>query len=226
MLQDEILILGSMVEQAVQEAVVALKHCNFEAAQHIYANDHLINAKRYEIENRCLVLIATQQPMAGDLRTLAAILEISTELERIGDYAKGISRIVLLMERKPVIKLPPDIPLIAKLGLDMLHRSLGTFIDGDATTARSIPSEDNLVDALYNQIQRYLLGIMLADSSFIENANYLLWVAHNLERLADRVTNICERVVFMVTGEVLELDHYYSEQTYVFNQLNQSAYTA
>ena len=224
MLQDEILVLGSMVEQAVKEAVDALKQCNYDAAQRIYANDHLINAKRYEIERHCLVLIATQQPMAGDLRTLAAVLEISTELERVGDYAKGICRIVLILGGKPLIKIPSDIPHIAKLGLDMLHRALGAFSIRDAVTARSIPSEDSLVDSLYNQVHRHLLGIVLVNSSLVEHANYLLWAAYNLERLADRVTNICERIVFMVTGDVLELDHYYSEQTYVFNQLNQSSY--
>jgi phosphate transport system protein len=223
MLQDEILVLGSMVEQAVKGAVDALKRRDFEAAQRIYAGDRLINEKRYEIEKNCLVLIATQQPMARDLRTLAAILEINTELERIGDYAKGICRIILLMGIEPLIKLPADIPRIAELGLDMLHRALGAFITGDATTAQSIPSEDSLVDALYNQVHRYLLGIMLVDYSFVEHANYLLWAAHNLERLADRVTNICERIVFMVTGDVFELDQSDDELTYAYIQRYQSS---
>lgn len=135
-LQDELLVLGSMVEQAVQEAVEALKHRDLEAARRIYAGDRRINEKRYEIEQNCLALIATQQPMAGDLRLLAAILEIITELERIGDYAKGICRINLLIGDEPLVKPLIDIPVMADLGLDMLHRSLTAFIARDVQTAR------------------------------------------------------------------------------------------
>ncbi len=205
-LQNELLVQGSVVGQAVQEAVDALKRRDQRAARRIYAGDRYINEKRYEIENNCLALIATQQPMARDLRLLAAILEINTELERIGDYAKGICRINLKLGSEPLVKPLIDIPRMAELGLGMLHRALGAFVDRDAQTARSIPLEDDEVDRLYNQVYRDLLDIMIADPGTIDRANYLLWAAHNLERLADRVTNICERTVFVATGEMVELD--------------------
>jgi len=205
-LKDELLILGSIVEQAVREAVEALKRRDLEAARRIYADDQKINEKRYEIEQDCLVLIATQQPMARDLRMLAAILEVNTELERIGDYAKGICKINLMLGTEPLVKPLIDIPKMADLGLDMLHRALGAFIIGDADTARAIPDEDDQVDLLYNRVYNDLLKMMLANPEIISRANYLIWAAHNLERLADRVTNICERTVFLVTGEIIELD--------------------
>ncbi len=151
-LQDDILMLGSMVEQAVRDAVEALKRRDLEAARRIYASDRLVNAKRYQIEQNCLILIATQQPMASDLRMLAAILEINTELERIGDYAKGICRINLLLGTEPLVKPLVDIPRMAELGLSMLHRALSAFVARDAETARAIPLEDDQVDALYNQV--------------------------------------------------------------------------
>ncbi|MEN6299605.1 MAG: phosphate signaling complex protein PhoU [Anaerolineaceae bacterium] len=205
-LKDELLILGSIVEQAVREAVEALKRRDLEAARRIYADDQKINEKRYEIEQDCLVLIATQQPMARDLRMLAAILEVNTELERIGDYAKGICKINLMLGTESLVKPLIDIPKMADLGLDMLHRALGAFIIGDADTARAIPDEDDQVDLLYNRVYNDLLKMMLANPEIISRANYLIWAAHNLERLADRVTNICERTVFLVTGEIIELD--------------------
>jgi phosphate transport system protein len=205
-LQDEILILGDMVEQAVGESVVALNCRDQEAARRIYAADQLINEKRYAIEQGCLGLMATQQPMARDLRLLAAVLEIITELERIGDYAKGICRITLLLGNEPLVKPLVDIPKMADIGLDMLHRSLSAFIARDAESARAIPLEDDQVDALYNQVYRELIDIMIENPRVVDRANLLMWAAHNLERLADRVTNICERIVFVVTGDIIEMD--------------------
>lgn len=213
-LQDDILMLGSMVEQAVRDAVEALKQRDLEAARRIYASDRLVNAKRYQIEQNCLILIATQQPMASDLRMLAAILEINTELERIGDYAKGICRINLLLGTEPLVKPLVDIPRMAELGLSMLHRALSAFVARDTETARGIPLEDDQVDALYNQVYHDLLKIMISDPKVIDRANYLIWAAHNLERLADRVTNICERTVFLATGEIMEMDQTDDEQIY------------
>lgn len=215
-LQDEILVLGSMVEQAVMGSVNSLKQRDFEAARRIYAADRQVNEKRYEIEQNTLMVIATQQPMARDLRLLAAILEIITELERIGDYAKGICRINLLLGEEPLVKPLIDIPKMAELGLSMLHRSLGAFVNRDAATARAIPAEDEQVDQLYNQVYRELLDIMIADPSKIDRANYLVWAAHNLERLADRVTNICERIVFVETGTILEFDQEDTEHTITY----------
>lgn len=205
-LQDEVLELGSMVENAILEAVETLKRRDFEGSQRLIAQDRLINKKRFAIEADALVLIATQQPMASDLRILAAILEIATELERMGDYAKGIAKINLMIGEEPLLKPLVDIPRMAERARSMLHRALDAFVRGDAELARSIPPDDEEVDALYNQVYRELLTYILADPHTIEQANYLLWAAHNLERTADRVINICERVVFTATGEMMELD--------------------
>ena len=206
-LLDQVLILGSMVERAVQEAMQALRQRDFAAARRVYAADQRINEKRYTIEQDCITLIATQQPMARDVRFLAAILEIITELERIGDYAKGICKVNLLMTEELV---EPGTMLtlqqMADLGLRMLHRSLDAFVDGDLTVARLIPGEDNQVDHLYYELYRSLLAQMMAFSSSVDRGNHLMWVAHNLERMADRVTNICERIVYVSTGEMKELD--------------------
>jgi phosphate transport system protein len=203
---DEVLVLGSMVEESIRGAVTSLKQRDIEAARKIYAGDEFINKKHFEIEDRCITLIATQQPMAKDLRLLAAVLEITTELERIGDYAKGIARINVLMGDAPLVKPLIDIPRMTDLGLDMLHRALGAFVAGDIEAARAIPKEDDEIDNLYNQVYRELVTYMMDDTSTIDRANYLLWAAHNLERMADRVTNICERTVYMVTGEMREFD--------------------
>jgi len=205
-LEDDVLLLGSMVEQAIGEAVEVLKRRDLEGAGRLIAGDRAINEKRFAIEADCLVLLATQQPMASDLRTLAAVLEIATELERIGDYAKGIARINLMMGEQPLLKPLIDVPRMADKVRDMLHRALDAFVRRDVAQARAIPTEDHEVDALYNQIYRELLTFMLADPRTIDRATHLLWVAHNLERAADRVTNICERVIFTVTGEMKELD--------------------
>jgi len=205
-LQDDMIALGNMVENAISSAITALKEQDLETARVIYLNDRLINEKRYQIEHDCLTVIATQQPMARDLRLLSAILEIITELERIGDYAKGICHINLMLNKQPLVKPLIDIPRMADIGLDMLHRALAAFIARDADSARLIPAEDDKVDQLYKAVYRELLEIMIADPSKIDRANYLLWAAHNLERLADRVSNICERIVFVVTGEMTELN--------------------
>ena len=205
-LQDEVLVLGSMVENALIESVEILKRRDLEGARRLIAGDRLINQKRFAIEADALALIATQQPMAGDLRTLAAVLEIVTELERMGDYAKGIARINLMMGEEPLLKPLIDIPRMAEKARDMLHRALDAFVRRDVALAQAIPAEDDEVDALYNQVYRELLTYIMSDPRTIDQANYLLWVAHNLERTADRVTNICERVVFTVTGEMMEMD--------------------
>ena len=205
-LQDEVLVLGSMVKKAILEAVESLKNRDREAARRLIAGDRVINEKRFAIESETLTLIATQQPMASDLRTLAAVLEIATELERIGDYAKGIAKINLLMGEEPLLKPLIDIPQMADKAMDMLERALDAFVRRDVDVARAIPLEDDQVDALYNQVYRELLTFIMADPRTLNQATYLLWVAHNLERAADRVTNICERVVFTVTGKMQEMD--------------------
>lgn len=212
-LQDEVMVLGSMVEDAIVASVEVLKQRDHEAARRLIANDRILNQKRFDIEANALVLIATQQPMAVDLRILAAVIVIATELERIGDYAKGIAKISLMIGDEPFIKPLIDIPRMAEKARDMLHRALVAFVQQDVDLARAIPADDDEVDALYNQVYRELLTYILSDPSIIEQANYLLWVAHNLERTADRVINICERVVFTVTGEMVEMDVAEGEET-------------
>jgi phosphate transport system protein len=207
MLLDQVLVLGSMVEQAVLDSLDALKRRDVAAARRIYEADLQINEKRYAIESGCITLIATQQPMARDVRFLAAILEIITELERIGDYAKGICKITQLVSEEDIDPgLIYNLQQMANLGLDMLRRALDAFVSGDASIARQIPAEDSKVDTLYNQMYRKLMQQMAADITTIDRANHIMWAAHNLERMSDRVTNICERIVYVATGEMKELD--------------------
>jgi phosphate transport system protein len=203
--RDEILVLGSMVEQAILETVEALKKRDIEASRKILIADREINKKRFEIENQLMILIATQQPMAHDLRFLASSMEIISELERMGDYAKGIANINVRMGDQPLLKPLIDVPRMAQKGVDMLHRSLTAFVEEDVEVAKTIPMEDDEVDALYNQVYRELMIFVIADPKSVERANWLLWVAHNLERVADRVTNICERTIFIATGELTEI---------------------
>src|SRR6266567_2951128 len=204
-LQDEVLVLGSMVEKAVTRAVDALRRHDTATARTIEAEDILINRKRFEIEEASLLQIATQQPMASDLRRLAAVLHIVTDLERMGDYAAGIAHICVEIGDQPHIKPLIDIPRMAEKTVSMLRRSLDAFIERDVAAAEAIAGEDDEVDALYQQVYRELLTIMLANPRTIDQATHLLWVAHNLERVADRVQNICERVIFVVTGRMHEL---------------------
>jgi phosphate transport system protein len=204
-IQDEILSMGSMVQKGTNRSVAALKNRDLAAAREIIEEDNQINRKRFEIEEKCIQLIATQQPMASDLRIIVAILNIITELERIGDYAVGISRIVIMIGDEPPLKPLVDIPRMAEKTSDMLTRSLEAFINRDAESARKIVAEDDEVDNLYDQIFRELLTFMAEDPKTITRATRLIWVAHNLERSADRVTNICERVVFIVTGDMEEI---------------------
>jgi phosphate transport system protein len=204
--KDDLLLLGSMVEQQVLDAVEALKIRDIEKAHHIHEVDDTINTRRYAIEEQVMILIATQQPMAHDLRLLASILEVAGELERMGDYAKGIATVNIRMGDEPLLKPLIDIPRMAQKGVDMLHRSLTAFINEDAKAARAIPAEDDEVDGLYNQVYNELMMFVIQDPKNIEKANFLMWTAHNLERLADRVSNICERTVFVATGELKELE--------------------
>ncbi len=203
--KDDVLLLGSMVEQAILNTVEALKKRDIKAAHEILDADKLINKKRFDIEHKLMILIATQQPMAHDLRLLASCMEIISELERMGDYAKGIAHINIRMGDSALLKPLIDIPRMAQKDVDMLHRALSAFVNEDVEAAQALPIEDDEVDALYNQVYRELMTFVIADPTTIERANWLLWVAHNLERVADRVTNICERTVFIATGEMTEI---------------------
>jgi phosphate transport system protein len=205
-LLDEVLYLDHMVEEAITGSVEALKARDIEAAKRVHEGDAKVNAKRFELENEVIRTIATQQPiMAGDLRLLASILEVVGELERMGDYAKGIAQICIRMGHEPLIKPLIDIPRMTEIAVSMLHRAVEAFITQNVDLAREIPKEDDMVDALYNQIYHELVAIMLMKPATIDQANYLTWTAHNLERVADRVTNICERTIYVVTGELKEI---------------------
>lgn len=205
-IQDEVLTLGSMVEQALVKSVDALKRRDVTAAQQVIRGDQAVNEKRYAIENGIIAVVATQQPMAHDLRFLAAVLEVIIELERIGDYAKGIARVCRRLEGVEIPIPSRDFERMAEITVSMLHRSLSAFVKEDASLAHRIPDEDEQVDALYNSVYHGLITSMIQHPEWIDHSNLLLWVAHNLERAADRVTNICERTVFIATGELLEMD--------------------
>lgn len=205
-LQDELLTLGSMVGQAITDSVESLKQRDREEARRLVAQDREMNEMRYALEAKALKLIATQQPMAGDLRTIAAVLSLASELERIGDYAKGIAKINLLIGEDDTPIPIREISRMGDLAVGMLHRALSAFINEDVNMAYRIPKEDDLVDELYNQIYRKNIAGMIANPDIIDHSNYIMWVVHNIERMADRVTNICERTIFIATGELLEID--------------------
>ena len=205
-LEDEILLLGSMVEQATVHSMEALRNRDTKLAHNLLKMDRAINEKRFAIENGILILMATQQPMAHDLRLLAAMLEVSTELERMGDYAKGTGKSILRMGDTPTPIPLRDLEHMAELGISMLHEALGAFVSENAALAYQIPRGDDEVDALYERVYQALVAAMIANPEVIDHANPIMWIAHNLERLADRVCNICERTVFIATGELLEFD--------------------
>jgi phosphate transport system protein len=204
-LHDQVLIMGSMVDKAIDRSIGALAQLDFAAAREIIEADRVVNRTRFQVEEQAIRLIATQQPMASDLRAIIAVLNIVVDLERIGDYAVGNARIVLLHEDKPLLKPLIDVPRMSELSRDMLRRALDAFVVRDVEAAKAIAREDDAVDALYDQIYRELLTYMLNDPTTIDRATWLLWVAHNLERSADRVTNICERIVYEATGRMEEV---------------------
>jgi phosphate transport system protein len=203
-LQDELLVMGSMVEKALERAMEALKNRDLELARQVIADDAKINRKRFDIEEKCIELIVTQQPMASDLRIIIAVLNIIVDLERIADHAEGNAKIAVMIGNEPPLKPLIDLPRMCQKTIDMLKRSLDAFINRDAEAARRICDEDDEVDRLYDQVFRELLTFMAEDSKTITRATRLIWVGHNLERSADRVTNICERVIYVVTGKMEE----------------------
>lgn len=205
-LQWDLRSLGSLVDVAIERSVSALARLDRELAEAVVAGDGEINALRFATEDRAIHLIATQQPIAGDLRQIVAVLQIVGELERIGDYGAGIAKIVLLHGERPLLKPLVDIPRMAVLVREMLQAALDAFVARDAVAAEAVAARDDEVDALYDQVYRELLTFMLSDPRTIDRATWLIWVAHNLERIGDRVQNICERTVYEVTGVMRELN--------------------
>ena len=201
-LQDQILLMGSMVEKQLDHAVDALRTMDHDAARVVIAGDDEIDRMRFAVEEHAIQLIATQQPMASDLRTIVAALSIVVDMERMGDHAEGIAKIVLKHGDQGLLKPLIDIPRMAQIGGSMLHGALDAFVSRDADQARLVMDADDEVDQLYDQVYRELLTFMLNDPKTIDRATWLLWVAHNLERIADRATNIAERVIYLTTGRM------------------------
>ncbi len=205
-LQDEVLIMGSMVEKAIHRSVEALRTRDIQLSNDVVAEDVAINAKRYSIEEQCIHTIALQQPMAADLRVLVAVLFIANELERMADHAEGIGRINLMLGEEPLPRPLSEISDMSHIAGDMLRRSLTAFVERDADAARAICDQDDEVDALYDASYHALIQEMIRKPDDVQRITYLIWTSHNLERIADRVTNICERVIFMVTGQLEEIN--------------------
>jgi phosphate transport system protein len=205
-LQDGVLTLGSMVEKAIGRAVESLRTQDAVLAQQVVDDDAKINDARWELEEAAINLMATQAPMARDLRRIAAVMHIVTELERMADHAEGIAVLTLRTADEPHLKPLVDIPRMADIARELLVEALDAYTEMDAERARQIARRDDEVDRLYEQVYRELLTFMISDPRTITRATHLLWVAHNVERIADRVTNICERVVFVVTGQIEEMN--------------------
>lgn len=205
-LQDEVMVLGSMVEKAIAGAVESLRDQDSEQAQRVIDGDAEINRRRWQIEEESIRLMALQAPLAGDLRRVAAVMHVVTDLERMADHAEGIAKLVVRTIDEPLLKPLIDIPRMGDMARAMLLDAIEAFVEDDADQARSIAARDDLVDQLYDQIYRELLTFMISDPTTITRATHLLWAAHNVERIADRVTNICERVVFVVTGTIEEMN--------------------
>jgi phosphate transport system protein len=205
-LQDHVLEMGSMVETALYRAMDALKNRDLDLAKKVIGDDSKIDRKRYDIEEECIELIITQQPIASDLRIIIAVLNIIVDLERMGDHAEGIGKITVMIGEEPPLKPLIDLPRMTEKTGSMLRRSLEAFINRDAVAAQAIIDQDDEVDNLYDQVFRELLTFMAEDPSTITRATRLMWVGHNLERSADRVTNIAERVIYIVTGNIKNVD--------------------
>ena len=201
-IQDRVLAMGDMVTKEINRSIEALKARDLKMAHQIIADDTKIDDIRFDIEGMCIELMGAQKLTVADRRVIVSVINISTELERIGDYAEGIAKIVVMIGDEPPLKPLIDIPRMAELTIEMIDKSLKSFVDRDVKLARHVVTMDNLVDGLYDQVFRELLTFMMVDPKTINRATRLMWVAHNLERAADRVTNICERVVFTVTGKM------------------------
>jgi phosphate transport system protein len=204
--QEDILRLGDLVDKAIANALASLQNRDRILAEEVIRDDDVINELRFKIEEACMALIATQQPAAGDLRGIVATMNIVVDVERMGDYAAGIAKTVLRMGDEPLLKPLIDVPRMAELARDMLRQDLDAYIRRDAAKARHVAARDDEMDHLYQSVFDELVAIMAKDPSSATRATYLLWTAHNLERMGDRVTNISERIIFIATGDMRELN--------------------
>lgn len=203
-LQRDLRSLASLVDVAIERSIRALARLDRDLAESVVADDGPINELRFRIEDDAIHLIAQQQPLAGDLRTIIAVLYAIVELERMGDYCVGIAKITLLHEDRPLLKPLVDVPRMAQLCRELLALAIDAFVARDADAARAVAARDDEIDRLYDQVYRELLTFMLGDPRTIDRATWLIWVAHNLERIGDRVQNVCERTVYEVTGIMKE----------------------
>jgi phosphate transport system protein len=204
--QEDMLVMAGMVETSIIQSVEALRLRDVALARRTIENDAEIDRRRYEVEERCIELISLQAPLASDLRTIISVLHISVDLERMGDHAEGIAKIALMLADEPPLKPYIDIPRMAEVAIDMLHGSVEAYKMRDTKRAREIIDMDDVVDGLYEQVYHELLLFMIDDPTLTQRATYMIWVAHNLERIADRTTNICERVVYLVEGRLHDLN--------------------
>ena len=202
-LEDDLAAMGQRVDAATRSALTALEQQDLGLAQRVIDDDDDIDELQDALESKCIGLLATQQPAATDLRMVMSAVHIAVELERMGDYAEGIAKICLRIGDQPLLKPLIDIPRMADLALQMLGNSLQAYGSRDEWLARKVCRDDDAVDDLYDQIYRELLTYMLQDPRNIERATYLLWVAHDLERIADRATNIAERVLWLILGRTV-----------------------
>ena len=205
-LQDLALEMTSMVDRAIERSIEALVNRDIALANSVIADDQLVNQAGYAIHDQCVALLAQQNPMAGDLRLVISLTAIATDLERMGDHAEGIARIVLMTQDEALVKPLVDIPIMSDRARQMMNDAVQAFIEGDLDAAYAVGKADDEVDDLYDTVYKDLIQIMVGDQTTIEPATHLLWVAHNLERIADRATNIAERTVYTVTGELPQMD--------------------
>lgn len=205
--QDKLKTMGELVESAIDRAMMALNNQDLVMAANVIAEDMRINSLRFEIEEACLMLIATQQPIARDLRTVIAILHSTIELERMGDHAAGIAKTVIKASDERLLKPGKKLNRMAELSRQMLKDCIQAFVDRDAERAKAVAAQDEVMDRMYKLLFDRLIKVMSEKPKLVPRATYLMWCGHNLERIADRVTNLAEQVLFMTTGSMEELGH-------------------
>lgn len=197
--------LANMVDEAIAQAMQSLYEHNPTLAQQVDVNDANINHLRYLIEEEAFKVLATQQPLAVDLRTVVTMIHVAVELERMGDHAAGIARMVMRLPVEQNFSSVHKLPQMEKRARRMLTESMQAFLNGDTELAHKMMKRDDKLDKHYQTVFTEVLEAM-RDDAYIERANYLLWTAHNLERIGDRAVNVAERAVFMVTGKFTEFE--------------------
>lgn len=205
-LLDGVIEMGSLVDRATERAMTALVERDAAAAREVVEHDVDINQLNFHLQNSCISLLSLQAPMAGDLRVIVSVTSVLDNLERMGDHAEGIAKIVLMMQDEPLVKPLIDLPIMATKAREMLRLAVQSFVDRNPEAAYGVGRMDDLIDQLYDQIYADLVQIMVGDPSTIEPATHLLWCAHNLERIGDRATNIAERTVYAATGMMPQMD--------------------